>query len=127
VTSIDREGTGLGYDLELIRKISQAVSVPVIACGGAGKVADVVAAAIEGKADAVSMASILHYPLSQQFRHEGVEFGSGGEFPILTERRAISRIQGASLSEVKDGLRKNGVQCRAPVAVGRGGIQVITL
>ena len=41
VTSIDREGTGKGFDLELTRRIARAVSVPVIACGGAGKVKDI--------------------------------------------------------------------------------------
>jgi imidazole glycerol-phosphate synthase subunit HisF len=61
VTSVDREGTGKGYDLELIGAIAPHVSIPVIACGGAGSPTDVVAAVTEGRADAVSMASILHY------------------------------------------------------------------
>lgn len=61
VTSVDQEGTAKGYDLELTRLISQAVSVPVIACGGAGEVADVRRAAVEGRADAISLAHLLHY------------------------------------------------------------------
>src|SRR6266511_6345869 len=48
VTSIDREGTGKGFDLELTRRIAESVSIPVIACGGAGIVEHVVEIANEG-------------------------------------------------------------------------------
>jgi imidazole glycerol-phosphate synthase subunit HisF len=61
LTSVDRDGTMEGYDLELIKKISSAVSIPVIACGGAGKVQDIIDAVKSGGADAVSLASMFHY------------------------------------------------------------------
>lgn len=61
LTSIDREGTRKGFDLDLIRQVSQAVSVPVIASGGMGSMDDFIAAAREGFADAISMADVLHY------------------------------------------------------------------
>jgi cyclase len=61
LTSIDREGTRKGFDVELVRAVTDAVSVPVIASGGMGKVEDVVAVVSEGGADAVAMADILHY------------------------------------------------------------------
>jgi cyclase len=61
VTSVDREGTGRGYDLELIEAIATRVPIPVIACGGAGSAEDVVEVVTKGKADAVAMAKILHY------------------------------------------------------------------
>jgi cyclase len=60
VTSIDRDGTGEGYDLELLRSIGEAVTVPVVASGGAGKVEDFAAALRDGGADAVLAASRLH-------------------------------------------------------------------
>ena len=60
VTSMDRDGTQSGYDTELLRRISEAVSVPVIASGGAAGPADFVAAVTEGSADAVLAASIFH-------------------------------------------------------------------
>jgi imidazole glycerol-phosphate synthase subunit HisF len=60
LTSMDRDGTQDGYDLELVRAISEAVDVPVIASGGAGGPADFVAAVIDGGADAVLAASIFH-------------------------------------------------------------------
>lgn len=61
LTSIDQDGVMEGYDLELIKKVSSVVSIPVIACGGAGKVQDIVDAVKVGGADAVSLASMFHY------------------------------------------------------------------
>lgn len=61
VTSVDREGTRKGMDCELIRAVSDAVKLPVIASGGAGAPEDIVKAVAEGRADAVAMADILHY------------------------------------------------------------------
>jgi cyclase len=61
LTSIDADGHKAGYDLELTRIISEAVSVPVIASGGAGTPEDLYLALTEGKADAVLAASIFHY------------------------------------------------------------------
>jgi len=61
LTSIDQEGTRDGFDTALIAAVSAAVSVPVIASGGMGRVEDVSSAVNEGKADAVAMADILHY------------------------------------------------------------------
>jgi imidazole glycerol-phosphate synthase subunit HisF len=60
VTSIDRDGTGAGFDTDLLRAITERVSVPVIASGGAAGPADFVAAVRDGGADAVLAASIFH-------------------------------------------------------------------
>jgi cyclase len=60
VTSIDRDGTGSGFDTVLLRAISSTVEVPVIASGGAAGPADFVAAVRDGGADAVLAASIFH-------------------------------------------------------------------
>ncbi len=61
VTSMDKDGTKDGYDLELTRQIAEAVSVPVIASGGAGTKAHFYDALTEGKADAALAASLFHY------------------------------------------------------------------
>lgn len=61
VNSIDADGTKKGYDLELLRAISENVSVPVVASGGAGTLAHLEEALTKGKADAVLAASIFHY------------------------------------------------------------------
>jgi len=61
LNSIDRDGTKQGYDLELIREISEKVCVPVIASGGAGNLEQIYEAIVTGRADAVLLASTLHY------------------------------------------------------------------
>jgi cyclase len=61
LTSMDADGHQTGYDNELNRAVSEAVSVPVIASGGAGTPEDLYRALVEGKADAVLAASIFHY------------------------------------------------------------------
>jgi cyclase len=61
VTSMDRDGTRDGYDLALTRAIADATDVPVVASGGVGKLADLVAGVVEGHASAVLAASIFHF------------------------------------------------------------------
>ncbi len=61
LTSMDKDGTKDGYDLELNRAVVEAVNVPIIASGGAGNLAHLADVVIEGKADAVLAASIFHY------------------------------------------------------------------
>jgi cyclase len=61
LTSMDRDGTTAGYDLELTRAVADAVAVPVIASGGVGELEHLVAGVVEGGADAVLAASIFHY------------------------------------------------------------------
>ncbi|MEX2447471.1 MAG: imidazole glycerol phosphate synthase subunit HisF [Solirubrobacterales bacterium] len=61
LTSMDRDGTNDGYDVELTRAVAEAVSVPVIASGGAGSLDHLSEAIAEGRADAVLCASIFHY------------------------------------------------------------------
>ncbi len=61
LTSIDREGTRRGFDLELIRAVTQSVRIPVIASGGMGRVDHLAEAVRTGGASAVAMADILHY------------------------------------------------------------------
>lgn len=61
VTSIDREGTRKGFDVELIRAVAQAVPIPVIASGGMGSLDHLIDIVKQGHADAVAMADVLHY------------------------------------------------------------------
>jgi cyclase len=78
VTSMDRDGTEDGYDLELTRTVSERVNVPVIASGGAGKPEHFLEAFTDGKADAALAASVFHYnkypvPVVKDYlRKEGV-------------------------------------------------------
>jgi len=61
LTSMDRDGTKMGYDIELTRTVSEAVNIPVIASGGVGTLEHLYEGLVDGKADAVLAASIFHY------------------------------------------------------------------
>jgi cyclase len=110
VTAVDREGTGRGFDLDLARAMTESLSVPVVICGGAGSVDDVVAAA--GAADAVSLASVLHYDFVERLETASYEFGSGGEFRIVENKRRQSTIQATSLKSIKQVLGEKGFVSR---------------
>jgi cyclase len=75
LTSIDRDGARTGYDLELTRAVADSVNVPVIASGGAGTAQHLLAGVVQGHADAVLVAGILHDGITtvgalKQFLHD---------------------------------------------------------
>jgi cyclase len=116
ITSIDREGTGKGFDLELTKKIAESVPVPVIVCGGAGTIRHIYDVIAEGSADAVSIASILHYNFVKQNKVED-DFSTEGNIEYLKSKRGFSPIKDASVSEIKEYLKQYGIECRYPVRV----------
>lgn len=61
LTSVDREGTEKGFDIDLVKQVSSVVPIPVIASGGMGNLSHLQEVILEGKADAVASASLLHY------------------------------------------------------------------
>ena len=61
LVSVDRDGSGLGYDIDLIRKVTDATTVPVVACGGVGRYEHFAAGILEGGANAVAAANIFHF------------------------------------------------------------------
>lgn len=114
ITSIDREGTGKGFDLELTSKVAESVPIPVIACGGAGTVGHVYEVIARGKADAVCLASILHYNYIRCDDHAD-DFSEEGNIEYLKTRRRFSKIQDVAVSEIKAYLLEQGIACRPAV------------
>ena len=111
ITSVDREGTGLGFDMELIQQISAVVSIPLIVHGGASNEANIELAIKEGKADAVALASILHYNLIQNnnVSHIGKEEGN---IEFLKSGKTFSRITPTTLKNIKEYLNNNSISVR---------------
>ncbi|GEM_PF-11488 len=112
VTSIDREGTGKGFDLELTRRIAESVPIPVIACGGAGRRSHVEEVVAAGRADAVCLASMLHYADVAPRTAEQVA-AQEGNTEYLKSRRGFSKVQGATIPQIKAWLATRDVSCRA--------------
>lgn len=118
VTSVDRDGTGKGFDLQLIEEIATAVSIPVIAAGGAGQVEHVVSAVVDGKADAVCLGALLHYEAihSGQISKTGADNEGNTEF--LASGRGFGAIAGARIGDLKRALQARGIECRPDELVG---------
>ncbi|MBU4201075.1 MAG: imidazole glycerol phosphate synthase subunit HisF [Verrucomicrobia bacterium] len=101
ITSVDREGPGKGYDIDLTKMMARTVSIPVIACGGAGNANDVIQVINQGRADAVSLASILHYDFVAT--HEvDIDTSVEGNPEFIKKNRTISTITPLSLSTLKN-------------------------
>ena len=112
ITSVDREGTGLGFDLKLIQSISEVVTIPVIAHGGANSPQNIVEAICKGKADAVAIASILHYSVMQTFVNEHKTFDKEGNISFLTSGRIPSKIAPSSIKEIRSALIQENIPTR---------------
>jgi cyclase len=123
VTSIEQEGTGRGFDLDLTRAIARAVPIPVIAAGGAGRLAHVREAIAQGGADAVGLASLLHYHYHRQMDYQERDFQTEGNIEHLRRGTAFGRIESAGIPELKRHLAAHGIGCRVPSAACPAGAE----
>jgi len=114
ITSVDQEGTGKGFDLELIRNITNNVSVPVIAHGGAGSPNDILNAIKDGGASGIAVASILHYHhiLSKNSTSSNNSYQKEGNIEFLKSGKKFRTIQPCSIKDIKDILIHNHIDCR---------------
>ena len=115
ITSVDREGTGAGFDITLTSMVSSAVSIPVIAHGGAGNTHHVFDSIEKGGASAVAIASILHYGYNE---HQGVngDFEAEGNIEFLKNKRTNVKIQETNIGDIKRYLHSRGIPCRYNIA-----------
>ena len=112
LTSVDRDGTGAGYDLDLIKTVAEAVSIPVIASGGPGKLEDIKRIIVAGSADAVAIASLLHYDVIKWHKLNLDSF-TEGNIEFLKSGRMFTKFEPLSLPRIKKYLVDEGVQCRS--------------
>lgn len=111
LTSVDKDGTGQGFDIQLIKMVSTKLSIPVIAGGGAGKKEDIAKAILEGEADAIALASLLHYNYVKQ-HPKAVEVDKEGNIEYLKSGQAFSRITQTTIPDIKLYLEKEKIPCR---------------
>ena len=116
LTSVDREGTGHGFDLELVAAVSSAVSIPVIAHGGAGNTAHIVDVLTKGTADAVAVASMLHYS-SLTTLDASARGAVTGNQEFLHRGAQHPRFQGNTVASIKASLTEAGIHTRPPFGV----------
>ncbi len=111
VTSVDKEGTGEGFDVELTRKISDSVKIPVVAHGGAGKLEHFKEVIEEGHADAVCTASMLHYSYAAKNKSVN-EFSKEGNVTFINSGKTFGKIDKTEIYDIKKYLTANGIDCR---------------
>lgn len=110
ITSVDREGTGKGFDTELTSQVTAAVSIPVVACGGAGDAADVATVVKTSGVQAVGVASVFHYELVQ--KHRVLEGYEEGNLDFLKTTEIPKTFTPTSIQELKKSLFEAGIPCR---------------
>ena len=110
-TSVNNEGTGSGYDSRLIQGIAARVAVPVVAHGGAGRAEDVVGA-VEAGADAVCLASILHYATAERLVKAHIIQEREGNLEYLLRGKPFTKVGRAELPEIRETLLRHNIPCR---------------
>ncbi|MCU0428432.1 MAG: imidazole glycerol phosphate synthase cyclase subunit [Cytophagaceae bacterium] len=113
ITSVDKEGTGEGYDLELIRQVAASVSIPVIAHGGAGNKQQVGELFKQTTAAATCIASMLHYSsLTKVTTAPADHSKQEGNFDFIKKGKAFNKTEMISISELKSFLNDQSIYCR---------------
>lgn len=109
LTSVDREGTGEGFDMGLLRQVTAVVNVPVIAHGGAGKLSDIKdVAQIEG-ITGTAIASMLHYRTLENIQDTKLDEGSAN---FIKSGAGFKKVEKSDIQQIKKYLTRNGILCR---------------
>lgn len=111
LTSVDREGTGRGFDIELTEMVAGAVSIPVIAHGGAGKVDHIHEVLLKTEVNAVAISSVLHYDFVKRFKIEADHY-TEGNLDFIKSGNMFKIIHPVGLSEIKNSLDLKNMNCR---------------
>ncbi|MBF0385755.1 MAG: imidazole glycerol phosphate synthase subunit HisF [Candidatus Omnitrophica bacterium] len=122
LTSVDQDGTGLGFDIKLIEKIVSLVDIPVIASSGAGKKEDILNLMHKTKPDAVSVSSILHYGILSRIVADKAlsgEFGENVNIDFIANKDRLDFITKGftclSLIELKEYLSNGEIKVRSVI------------
>jgi imidazole glycerol-phosphate synthase subunit HisF len=114
LTSVDKEGTGEGLNIELIRQVNSKINIPLVVHGGIGSYVHVLEAVVEKKMiSGISISSMLHYEYLKNNRNtDGYE--NEGNIDFLKSNRLYSKITPTPLGILKNNLIENNIVCRYP-------------
>ncbi|MCE2787664.1 MAG: imidazole glycerol phosphate synthase cyclase subunit [Sphingobacteriales bacterium] len=110
ITSVDREGTAEGFDLNLIKKVADVVHIPVIAHGGAGSLQNIAEAITIGNASALAIASIFHYASMGKVLADSDH--EEGNTTFLRSGKRFGIINPSDITQVKEYLKISHIPCR---------------
>lgn len=111
LTSVDKEGTGQGFDIELTKMVAEAASIPVIAHGGAGRVEHIREVILRTEVNAVAISSILHYDFIKRCAIEPDRYIEGN-LDFIKSGSVFKIIQPVNLAAIKHSLGLNNINCR---------------
>lgn len=111
LTSVDKEGTGKGFNHELIELVNTKINIPLIVHGGAGNEQDIVQLFENEDIDAVAIASIFHYEAIEHLVFEQANAGEGN-FDFLNKTYSSSSVDKVNLADLKIKLKQQGIKCR---------------
>ena len=111
LTSVDREGTGQGFNIELINMVTNEVSIPVIAHGGAGKVEHIQEVILNTDVNAVAIASLLHYDFIKRSKVE-LDNSEEGNMDFIKSGDTFKIIQAVDIATIKKTLFLNSITSR---------------
>jgi cyclase len=111
LTSVDKDGTGEGFDNTFIKSVVDSVSVPVIAHGGAGKKEHVIDVFEKSNVHSVACASIFHYDFIANNKTQ-VASVEEGNVEFLKSNRSFHNFETTTISSMKDALGANNINCR---------------
>lgn len=114
ITSVDKEGTGRGFDCELTKLISSRLSIAVVAHGGGGTFQHFEDVVTKGLADAFAISSVLHYDFISKHRSQ-IEAGQEGNLEFLNSgRKTFRSIEPLTILGIKQFLTSKNILCRMP-------------
>ena len=110
ITSVDNEGTGGGFDLELVNRLSKIVDIPIVAHGGAGKKLHFLELFENKFVDAAMASSILHYNFLRE--NESIPSSLEGNVEFLSQKRTYKNFESFNIKELKKNLKYKNINCR---------------
>ncbi len=110
ITSVDKEGTGKGFDVELTSEINRLVTIPVIAHGGPGMKKDVVDLVKLSNVSSVMISSMFHYSYIKD--NESFASSAEGNTQFLKNKMTLNKLNPCSIADLKNELNKNNITCR---------------
>ena len=111
LTSVDKEGTGEGVDIELIRKVREKIKIPLVVHGGIGKVEDIIYLKKNIDIEGINLASILHYNLLNLNKESDI-IGEGNIEYLKNRNMKLKNIKPIDIKNLKKILKNNQIDCR---------------
>jgi cyclase len=112
ITSVDKEGTGEGFDAKLVKMVAEAVNIPVIAHGGCSGPRDAAMIINEGHADALAVSSILHYKTINEINKVNQNYEVEGNTSFIESGMIYSKIKPHTIEEIKIEMKNSGIAVR---------------